>query len=151
MRDRPSLLITGPIRNFAAFSNPINITRTPRTEEAFLDRQPLRTPHRKSRVAPGAPRSARNSEWWPAGADPAFITHDGRMQTCAARREQVQSERYTRYATEAQPPATIACAQCGQRVSAPRRTRMYCSRACQQKAYRERCQASQFPRRPRSS
>ncbi|HPF60236.1 MAG TPA: hypothetical protein PK820_15825 [Candidatus Competibacteraceae bacterium] len=81
----------------------------------------------------------------------AFIAHNGRMKTCAACREQVQPARYTRQVVEAPPPATIACAQCDQRVIVQRRTRRYCSRACQQKAYQERRPASQVSQRPASS
>jgi len=85
------------------------------------------------------------------GCGSAFIAHDGRMKTCAVCRAQVKSERYARHATEAPLPATIACAQCGQRIIAQRRTRIYCSRACQQTAYRQRRKESQIPRRPGSS
>ena len=68
----------------------------------------------------------------------AFIAHDGRMKICETCRVQAQQTRNIRQASEVPPPATIACAQCGHRVIAQRSTRRYCSRACQQAAYRER-------------
>jgi hypothetical protein len=76
----------------------------------------------------------------PCGCGRTFIAHDARMKTCEACQAHAQPARHTRRATEAQPSPTTACAQCGQRVVAQRSTRMYCSRACQQKAYRERHQ-----------
>lgn len=85
------------------------------------------------------------------GCGHSFIAHDGRMRTCATCKVQVKFERHSRHAAEAQPPATIACVQCSQRVIAQRRTRMYCSRACQQTAYRQRRKESPIPRRPESS
>jgi hypothetical protein len=80
------------------------------------------------------------------GCGQPFIAHDARMKTCEACKAHAQPARRTRRATEAQPSPTTACAQCGQRVVAQRSTRMYCSRACQQAAYRQRHQD-----RPRAS
>ncbi|HRY52126.1 MAG TPA: hypothetical protein P5186_29200 [Candidatus Paceibacterota bacterium] len=67
----------------------------------------------------------------------SFIAHDGRMKTCEACQAHAQQLRRTRRTAEAQRFPT-PCIQCGQRVVAQRSTRRYCSRACQQQAYRER-------------
>ena len=72
------------------------------------------------------------------GCGHSFIAHDSRMKTCEACRAQAQQARRTRQATEAKPSSMTACAQCGQWVVAQRSTRIYCSRACQQIAYRKR-------------
>lgn len=74
----------------------------------------------------------------PCGCGRTFIAHDGRMNACEACQVQAQQARCTRQATEAKPSSMTACAQCGQRVVAQRSTRIYCSRACQQSAYRKR-------------
>ena len=67
-----------------------------------------------------------------------FIAHDARMKLCSDCRAHAQQARRTRQATEAKPSSMTACAQCGQWVVAQRSTRIYCSRACQQIAYRKR-------------
>jgi hypothetical protein len=59
------------------------------------------------------------------------------MKTCEACQAHAQRERRTRRTAEAQRLPT-PCPQCGQRVVAQRSTRRYCSRACQQQAYRAR-------------
>jgi len=74
------------------------------------------------------------------GCGRTFIAHDERMKLCEACKAQAQPARRTRQATEAQPSPTTACAQCDQRVVAQRSTRIYCSRTCQQAAYRQRRQ-----------
>jgi hypothetical protein len=71
------------------------------------------------------------------GCGSAFIAHDARMKTCEACQAHTQRERRIHRAAEAQP-LSATCTQCGQRVVAQRSTRRYCSRACQQQAYRER-------------
>ncbi|MFZ1829466.1 MAG: hypothetical protein WAW42_11995, partial [Candidatus Competibacteraceae bacterium] len=55
-----------------------------------------------------------------------------------------QRERSAHRAAEAQP-LSATCTQCGQPLTAQRRTQRYCSRACQQKAYRQR-----RPKEPRA-
>lgn len=79
-----------------------------------------------------------------------FIAHDGRMKTCETCKAHTQRERSIHRTAEAQP-LSATCTQCGQPLTAQRRTKLYCSRACQQQAYRQRRQASQVPRRPGSS
>ena len=71
------------------------------------------------------------------GCGRTFIAHDGRMKTCEACQAHAQRERSIHRAAEAQPPSAT-CTQCGQRLTAQRCTKTYCSRACQQQAYRER-------------
>jgi len=71
------------------------------------------------------------------GCRRTFIAHDGRMKTCEACQAHAQQKRRTRRTAEAQQLPT-PCIQCGQRLTAQRRTQRYCSRACQQQAYRER-------------
>ena len=67
----------------------------------------------------------------------AFIAHDGRMKTCPKCQARIRQERQGRRAAETSPrPAP--CVVCGQPLTAQRRTKTYCSRACQQKAYRQR-------------
>jgi hypothetical protein len=66
-----------------------------------------------------------------------FIAHDARMKTCEACQAHAQRERRIRCTVKAQWLPT-PCPQCGQRVVAQRSTRRYCSRACQQQAYRAR-------------
>ena len=66
-----------------------------------------------------------------------FIAHDSRMRTCKACQARAPRERSVQRAAEAQPPSAT-CTQCGQRLTAQRCTKTYCSRACQQQAYRER-------------
>lgn len=66
-----------------------------------------------------------------------FIAHDARMKTCEACKAHAQRERSIHRAAEAQP-LSATCTPCGQPLTAQRRTKRYCSRACQQKAYRER-------------
>ncbi len=67
----------------------------------------------------------------------SFITHDARMQRCQACKAQTQQERRARRFTKAKLSSTD-CVMCGQTLTAQRQTKAYCSRACQQKAYRER-------------
>jgi hypothetical protein len=71
------------------------------------------------------------------GCGQPFIAHDGRMKTCEACKAHAQQKRRTRRTAEAQQLPT-PCIQCGQRLTAQRRTKVYCSRACQQQAYRAR-------------
>lgn len=71
------------------------------------------------------------------GCGQPFIAHDGRMKTCEACRAQVQQARRARRFTKAKPPLTD-CIMCGQPLTTQRRTKTYCSRACQQHAYRDR-------------
>jgi hypothetical protein len=71
------------------------------------------------------------------GCGSAFIAHDARMKTCAACQAHAQRERNIHPAAETQP-LSATCTQCGQPLTAQRRTQRYCSRACQQRAYRER-------------
>ena len=66
-----------------------------------------------------------------------FIAHDARMKTCEACKAHAQQIRRTRRTAEAQQLPT-PCIQCGQRLTVQRRTKVYCSRACQQQAYRAR-------------
>ena len=66
-----------------------------------------------------------------------FIAHDGRMKTCEACQAHAQRERRTHHTAKAQRFPTT-CIQCSQRLTAQRRTKLYCSHACQQQAYRER-------------
>ncbi len=73
----------------------------------------------------------------PCGCGHLFIAHDGRMKTCPDCQAQIRQERRTRCTVETQPP-TVCCGVCGQPLAAQRRTKVYCSRACQQKAYRGR-------------
>lgn len=73
----------------------------------------------------------------PCGCGRTFIAHDGRMKTCEACKAHAQRERSVHRAAEAQPPSAI-CRVCGQPLTAQRRTKLYCSRTCQQRAYRER-------------
>ena len=74
-----------------------------------------------------------------------FIAHDGRMKTCEACKAHTQHLKNTRRTVEAKRLPTT-CTQCGQSLTAQRRTQLYCSRACQQQAYRQRRQD-----RPRAS
>jgi|GEM_PF-1382103 len=77
------------------------------------------------------------------GCGCTFIAHDARMKTCETCKAHAQRERSIHRAAAAQP-RSATCTQCGQPLTAQRRTKIYCSRACQQKAYRERlCMA--FP------
>ena len=71
------------------------------------------------------------------GCGQPFIAHDGRMKTCEACKAHAQRERRVHRAAKAQPPSAT-CTQCGQPLAAQRRTKTYCTRACQQQAYRER-------------
>ena len=71
------------------------------------------------------------------GCGQPFIAHDARMKTCEACKAHAQRERSVHRAAEAQPPSAT-CTECGQPLTAQRRTKIYCSRACQQQAYRER-------------
>lgn len=80
----------------------------------------------------------------PCGCGCPFIAHDGRMKTCEACKAHAQRERSAHRAAEAQP-LSATCTQCGQPLTAQRRTQRYCSRACQQKAYRQR-----RPKEPRA-
>ena len=73
----------------------------------------------------------------PCGCGRTFIAHDGRMKTCEACQAHAQQKRRTRRTAEAQRLPTT-CIQCGQRLTVQRRTKVYCSRACQQQAYRAR-------------
>ena len=75
----------------------------------------------------------------------AFIAHDARMKTCTACKAHTQRERSAHRAAEAQP-LSATCTQCGQPLTAQHRTQRYCSRACQQKAYRQR--RTKEPRAP---
>ncbi len=69
------------------------------------------------------------------GCGRTFIAHDGRMKRCADCQARI---RQARCAVET-PPRSVTCSVCGQPLTAQRRTQLYCSRACQQQAYRERC------------
>jgi hypothetical protein len=71
------------------------------------------------------------------GCGQPFIAHDSRMKACEACKAHAQPARHTRHAAEAKPPSAT-CTQCGQLLTAQRCTQIYCSRACQQQAYRER-------------
>jgi hypothetical protein len=66
-----------------------------------------------------------------------FIAHDGRMKTCPDCQARLHQQRRTRHAVET-PPLALRCRVCGQPLTAQRRTKTYCTRACQQQAYRER-------------
>jgi hypothetical protein len=71
------------------------------------------------------------------GCGQAFIAHDTRMKTCEACKAHAQQARCAQRAAEIKPlPAE--CVICGQPLTAQRRTKIYCSRACQQKAHRKR-------------
>ena len=72
------------------------------------------------------------------GCGHSFIAHDGRMKTCEACKAYAQQTRRPRRTAEVKRPPTT-CTPCGQRLTAQRCTKIYCSRACQQQAYRERC------------
>lgn len=88
----------------------------------------------------GRPRHTQKATKYrivPCGCGRTFIAHDGRMKTCEACQAHAQREQRTRRTVEAQRLPTT-CIQCSQRVVAQRSTRRYCSRACQQRAYRER-------------
>jgi hypothetical protein len=65
----------------------------------------------------------------------SFIAHDGRMKRCMDCQARIRQERC---AVET-PPRSVTCSVCGQPLTAQRRTKLYCSRACQQQAYRARC------------
>ena len=69
----------------------------------------------------------------------SFIAHDARMKTCKACQAHAQTVRGTQRAAGIKPLAAD-CIVCGQPLTAQRRTKTYCSRACQQIAYRQRCQ-----------
>ncbi len=66
-----------------------------------------------------------------------FIAHDGRMKRCADCQARLHQERRPRHAVET-PPLALRCRVCGQPLTAQRRTKTYCTRACQQQAYRAR-------------
>jgi hypothetical protein len=86
----------------------------------------------------------------PCGCGQAFIAHDTRMKQCPDCQAQIRQARRAHRAAETPPPAAC-CVVCGQSLTAQRQTKTYCTRACQQKAYRERRKESQIPGRPRSS
>ncbi len=71
------------------------------------------------------------------GCGRTFIAHDGRMKTCPDCQARLHQERRTRRAVET-PPLALRCRVCGQPLIAQRRTKTYCTRACQQQAYRAR-------------
>lgn len=77
----------------------------------------------------------------PCGCGQSFIAHDTRMKQCPDCQAQVRQARCARRTVETPPPAAC-CVVCGQSLTAQRRTRIYCSRACQQHAYRKRHQRS---------
>lgn len=77
----------------------------------------------------------------PCGCGRTFIAHDGRMKRCADCQTRIRQERRPRLAAET-PPLALRCRVCGQSLTAQRRTQLYCSRACQQQAYRARGQGS---------
>lgn len=75
------------------------------------------------------------------GCGHSFIAHDGRMKRCADCQAQLHRERRARPPSET-PPSAARCRVCGQPlIAAQRHTQRYCSRACQQHAYRERHRA----------
>jgi len=71
------------------------------------------------------------------GCGQPFIAHDGRMKRCADCQARIRQERQERCAVET-PPRSVTCSVCGQPLTAQRHTQLYCSRACQQQAYRAR-------------
>jgi len=73
----------------------------------------------------------------PCGCGHTFIAHDGRIKRCADCQARIRQERQERCAVET-PPRSVTCSVCGQPLTAQRRTKLYCSRACQQSAYRKR-------------
>ena len=70
-----------------------------------------------------------------------FVAHDARLKTCDACKTHRQPARCAHQPVEMKPLPTD-CVICGQPLAAQRRTRIYCSRACQQHAYRKRHQRS---------
>lgn len=71
------------------------------------------------------------------GCGQSFMAHDGRMKTCPDCQARIHRERRARLIAET-PPLALRCRVCGQPLTAQRRTQAYCTRACQQNAYRER-------------
>ncbi|HPF59799.1 MAG TPA: hypothetical protein PK820_13555 [Candidatus Competibacteraceae bacterium] len=66
-----------------------------------------------------------------------FVAHDARLKTCEACKAHAQPARCARRAIEIKP-LLADCMICGRPLAAQRRTKIYCSRACQQHAYRQR-------------
>ena len=65
-----------------------------------------------------------------------FIAQDRRIKICPDCRARIRQERRT----VETPPHSATCRVCDQPLIAQRRTKVYCSRACQQHAYRNRLQ-----------
>ena len=114
--------------------------------------KPHRTPRtavdRRSRSRPAVPSPRASVDAWgqhrptqkvtkyrivACACGQSFIAHDGRMKTCEACKAHTQHLRNTRRTAEAKRLPTT-CTQCGQSLTAQRRTQLYCSRACQQQA-----------------